>query len=76
MRDRLPPMTTEGHKSCWDCEHIRVSKMPMRKCILHPVFIWFGDGDDEAENHNGSTQADTCPDYQLCSERITLDDDN
>lgn len=58
----------EEHKSCWDCEHLEVASQPHRRCSKdHKKFIWAGSADHEFLERN-KTEADNCPDYELCKE--------
>jgi len=44
------------HRSCLDCEHIRVGGMPSRACVKRPmVALWFMDAESELANGYTST---------------------
>lgn len=64
-------MGNEQHKSCWDCENIRVNDFPNRHCVIYPgEHIWAGNFENEIDERRLSkqielTKADTCPSYQL-----------
>ena len=58
----------EDHKSCWDCEHLEVANQPNRRCSKdHKKFIWAGSANSEFTERK-KTEADSCPDYELCKE--------
>lgn len=65
------------HKTCWNCKHIRIWRMPYRVCPKHPEqHIWSGpDARNEAFELKDSgkatetTVADDCPDYEFDAER-------
>jgi len=68
------PLSSEGHLSCWDCEHIRVAGMPNRKCAIHSdIHIWSPGPmeievfEEEDSGRKGSV-ADRCNDFQVASE--------
>ena len=29
-------LSSSGHRSCWDCDHLRVAGQTARRCELHP----------------------------------------
>ena len=70
-------MSTNRHRSCWDCDHLRVAGMPRRRCNLHrEKHIWSCDADTEAlEARNEArdlgeelTVADQCSDFRVAAQ--------
>jgi len=56
------------HKTCWQCENIRIARQFMRKCLIHTEkYILAGDGEYEFFE-TGKTIADECLDYRLDEE--------
>lgn len=47
---------------CWDCEHMRVWRMPSRHCMKHPDKHIQGDGADE------DSETTACPDFTVAVE--------
>jgi len=62
------PSSDGTHRTCWQCEHIRIARQFMRKCPLHPESHIWGDGETEFFEL-GRTTADGCSDYSLDVER-------
>lgn len=58
--NRIPEASTKEHKSCWNCEFIRVARMFYRMCAIDPkIHIWSSGAEDEFEE-TGKTNADEC----------------
>jgi len=58
--------SSREHKSCWDCENIRVAGFPNRLCNISMAEydIWSGNAEDEFRE-TGRTQADACGCFYL-----------
>jgi hypothetical protein len=64
------------HKSCWNCEFVRVGRQFFRICAVDPrKHIWGGDPDNEFRE-TGISQADICPSFRFDTEtgKVTLED--
>lgn len=54
-----------GHKSCWNCQHIRVGSFPYRTCLKHPEqHIWSDPETEVIEAKDNKTIADQCVDFE------------
>lgn len=67
-------LSSGKHRSCWDCEHLRVAGQPARRCELHQDKHIYSPMDVEREvieegdmGYAGSV-ADRCNDFQVASE--------
>jgi len=66
------------HKSCWDCDYLRVAGFPCRFCAYwynedetHRPSIWSGDAENEFKEM-GRTNADECCHFTLAPEMAGL----
>jgi hypothetical protein len=59
--NRMPGASTKEHKSCWDCEFIRVGRMFYRICAVDPTIHIWGSGAENELMETGKTNADECP---------------
>lgn len=67
-------LSTAEHRSCWDCEHLRVAGQPARRCELHKdKHIYSPMGVDmevveEGDMGRSGSVADRCKDFQVALE--------
>ena len=65
-KPNLGPWTKyDGRPDCWNCEHLKVSRFPTRKCFKRPeVYIWAAPYEEDDKER----AAETCEYYILRKE--------
>lgn len=62
---KRPDNSSSKHKSCWNCEFIRIKQMFCRKCALYAHKHIWGNCSENEFQELGFTFADQCSSYKF-----------
>jgi len=64
-RGRTMPYSDGKNRSCWDCDHLRLTSGFGRQCRKHPKWHMFAPGPIAHQVREYGKSYDDCPDFDL-----------